>query len=383
MSDFIRRTIGKHLSQKNKSFLKTAYGILRHPSRRGKLLNRHKYNMTVAKSSHVAYTPPVFAVTITDTCNLRCPTCLYLLEDEDRFVPSFLEVDEFKKILEQFDNDKFAEVIFLTGGEPLMHPGLSELLDICRKYDFAVKTSTNGILLPKVEKNLSKFDYVNVSLDAFDEASFKEYRGGTPAQFAKIKEGVKILNDKGVNFSVSFLLSSDNISQIDQMLAFAGTLQPAFVYLHNINPHGCEGFESLTFQNREVVKELKGLISDKDYSFDIHVAHVFDTDSTEFTNSVCVQPWYYLCFNSGGDVAYCCHLAHDSSIGNVLRQYDNNSPKMLSFRDAMMKAQYPGSCKYCQRRFLNEDFAHFHRATKRWTLFQDEPFNWAVDKFRL
>ncbi|MDP6543326.1 MAG: radical SAM protein [Phycisphaerae bacterium] len=383
MSGFIRKIIRKHLSQESRSFLRTAYGILRHPSRTGKLLNRYKYDSTVAKSSVIDYTPPVFAVTITDTCNLRCPTCLYLLEDEDKFTPSFIKVDEFKTILEAFNKRKFAEVIFLTGGEPLLHPDLSELIDTCREYDLAVKTSTNGILLPKVEEVLPKFDYVNVSLDAFDEASFKEYRGGTPAQFARIKEGVGILNDKGVNFSVSFLLSNDNISQLDKMLAFAEVIQPKFVYLHNINPHGCEGFESLSFQDERVVKELKGLLSTREHSFDIHVAHVFDKDSTAFTNGVCVQPWYYFCFNSCGDVAYCCHLAHDNSIGNVLEEYDNNSPPMRSFRDAMMKAKYPVSCRYCQRRFLNDDFAHFHKATKQWTLLQDKPFKTAMERFTL
>ena len=50
-------------------------------------------------------------------------------------------------MLKKYNKDMKAEIMFLTGGEPLIHPEFEKLVKICRKYKMSPKTSTNGILL--------------------------------------------------------------------------------------------------------------------------------------------------------------------------------------------------------------------------------------------
>ncbi len=92
--------------------------------------------------------------------------------------------EEFAKILEKIDGQ--VENVFLhLMGEPLLHPRLSEILDIADKFDISVKITTNGTLLHKAlpilvkSKNLKT---VSISLHSFEAneligevSSFHEY----------------------------------------------------------------------------------------------------------------------------------------------------------------------------------------------------------------
>jgi len=228
--------------------------------------------------------------------------------------------------------------------------------------------STNGILLKNKISVLKKMEYVNVSLDSYDEDSLKKYRGGTPKQFEMIKEGVKAIKENGINFSVSFLLSMENILEIDKMFAFATEIGPSLLYFHNINPHGCSKYQSLV-RNDEVTEVfIKKITAKNDYSFDIHLPVIFDTSSSMFRKAKCIQPWYCFCCNSVGDIAFCCHLSPSSDIGNVFKNYDFNSAEMVKFRNYIISGKIPESCLYCQRRFMGDEYGRFDSKARKWIL---------------
>jgi MoaA/NifB/PqqE/SkfB family radical SAM enzyme len=249
-----------------------------------------------------------------------------------------------------------------------LHPQLDRLVDICKDYGLILKTSTNGILIKKHINLLKKFDYINVSLDAHDYESFKINRGGTPEQFDSIIHGLNLLKENGVYFSMSFLLSTQNMADANAMLAVAEKIGPNFVYFHNINPHGNTSIRPLTIHDKDTVFFLKNLVYKTDYPFDINMGVVFDTESVTFNQGKCIQPWYYFCFNSVGEVAYCCHLAHNKKIGNVFEGYDLNSPKMTSFRKNIIRGKFPKSCLYCQRRFMGKEYAAFSAKDHEWSI---------------
>lgn len=89
---------------------------------------------------------------VTEHCNLNCAGC-------DNFSPlaepEFIDVSEFRRDIERmaflFHNE--CERISLLGGEPLLHPQLTELIEIARK-NFPVgmiDIITNGTLLSRQE----------------------------------------------------------------------------------------------------------------------------------------------------------------------------------------------------------------------------------------
>jgi len=370
MTNRLKKILKSCLRQDQKAVLRTFVNIAKNPSNTRQYLNRHKFNKGLLRRTEIDFIPPVFAATITDACNLRCPTCLYLLENPDKFFPGMLSPEKFRQLLEKYNKGRKAETIFLDGGEPLLHPDFGLLVDICREYGLSPKTSTNGTLIEKNISSLVKLDYVNVSLDAYDCDTFKKNRGGTPQQFDSIIRGLRLLKERNVYFSMSYLLSAENLHESGRMMELAEQIKPNFVYFHNINPHGSAQYTPLTMQDENTRKFLKAVLEKSDYSFDVYISAIFDLNSSSFKDAKCIQPWYYFLFNSQGDVSYCCHLSHDSSIGNVFTGYNLNSGRMTGFRNDIIKGLVPQSCLYCQRRFMGAEFGMFNSRLKKWFINQ-------------
>lgn len=82
-------------------------------------------------------------VEITNVCNLKCSFCL-----DGKREKRFLSVDEFREIIEKIKD--YTNLIALhVKGEPLLHPNLKDILDICTDNNVLVNITTNATLLEK------------------------------------------------------------------------------------------------------------------------------------------------------------------------------------------------------------------------------------------
>jgi MoaA/NifB/PqqE/SkfB family radical SAM enzyme len=365
--------LSSHLSPFQKRVVRFFLNTAKNPLQLKRHLNMYQYEKYLHQSTIVSYVPPVFGATITEQCNLRCPTCLYLLENENKFHNSYITPEKFGDLLKRTNPHKKAEVIFFTGGEPLLHPNIGELISIAKKCGFIPRLSTNGILIEKKIDELTEVDYINVSMDSYDYDSFSRYRGGTHHQFDQIKKGICKLKDCKKKFSLSFVLSSANVHEVDRMIAFAEELLPPSIYFHNINPHGCTDYAPLTLQDPATREFLEKITKKRNYPFDIYISAIFDLKSELFKKARCIQPWYYFCFNPDGDIAYCCHLSHDPNIGNIFKGNFLNSPALIEFRKGIMNGQIPASCLYCQRRFMESEFGKFNASLGTWFINKEYP----------
>lgn len=104
-------------------------------------------------------------IEITNVCNLQCDFC-----PRTRRRPEFMKVEMFKKILDQIK--VHTEYIYLhVKGEPLLHPEIDQLLDLCYEKGFKVNLTTNGTLINKVKDKLllkPALRLINFSLHSFD-----------------------------------------------------------------------------------------------------------------------------------------------------------------------------------------------------------------------
>lgn len=80
-------------------------------------------------------------IEISNICNLQCSFCPEVIRAK-----KLMEVDLFERIIEQVAPIT-EQVCFHLMGEPLLHPRLGELLDICSKYHAPVFFVSNGVLL--------------------------------------------------------------------------------------------------------------------------------------------------------------------------------------------------------------------------------------------
>ncbi|MCM8787652.1 MAG: radical SAM protein [Candidatus Omnitrophica bacterium] len=80
---------------------------------------------------------------ISGACNMNCKHCWIEPDFDDFSKASFLDLELFSDILEQAKPLGLVS-IKLTGGEPLLHPKIFEILDIIKKYDLRLIIETNG-----------------------------------------------------------------------------------------------------------------------------------------------------------------------------------------------------------------------------------------------
>jgi cyclic pyranopterin phosphate synthase len=113
-------------------------------------------------------------IAVTSGCNLRCAYCL---RDEAGAPQKTqqLDMNEAWRLIRVLAGMGVRKIRF-TGGEPLLHPGITELVKLAKSAPGieTVKITTNGVLLDRqldalVEAGL---DGVNLSLDTLDREKF-------------------------------------------------------------------------------------------------------------------------------------------------------------------------------------------------------------------
>lgn len=114
-------------------------------------------------------------ISVTDRCNLRCVYCMP--RDHIEWIPrqDLLSQDEIVRLVEAGAGMGLRK-IRLTGGEPLVHPGIVELVKAIASIEGIeeVSLTTNGILLEKLAFPLAEagIQRVNVSLDSLHPEKF-------------------------------------------------------------------------------------------------------------------------------------------------------------------------------------------------------------------
>lgn len=103
-------------------------------------------------------------IEITNICNLNCGFC-----PPTKRIKEYMSIKNFEEILKKIKG--YTSNIYLhIKGEPLIHPYLDEILELCNKYDINVNITTNGRLLDKKIDIINNRDVrqINISLHSFD-----------------------------------------------------------------------------------------------------------------------------------------------------------------------------------------------------------------------
>ncbi|PSL54000.1 cyclic pyranopterin phosphate synthase [Saccharothrix carnea] len=115
-------------------------------------------------------------VSLTDRCNLRCTYCMPAEGLDWLPKPDLLSDDELVRLIRIAVTMLGVTDVRFTGGEPLLRPGLDDVIAATAALDPRPKVSmtTNGLTLAKRAAGLvaAGLDRVNVSLDTLDPARF-------------------------------------------------------------------------------------------------------------------------------------------------------------------------------------------------------------------
>ena len=103
-------------------------------------------------------------VEITNVCNMNCSFCPKTKRKQE-----FMTVHNFSNIISKIK--PYTDFVYLhVMGEPLLHPNIGEMLDVCQEYGIQANMTTNGTLIEEkgdIILNKKALRQINYSLHSF------------------------------------------------------------------------------------------------------------------------------------------------------------------------------------------------------------------------
>jgi MoaA/NifB/PqqE/SkfB family radical SAM enzyme len=120
-------------------------------------------------TSSLHFNPMLTTLYVTPLCNLRCTYCAdFGAHRNTEYMSQVLPLETIQRLIRIIRDD--CEVLYLTGGEPLLRPDIVEVLAYARAQKFLyLAMNTNGLLLHTRQEVVKHLDNLVISLDGMDE----------------------------------------------------------------------------------------------------------------------------------------------------------------------------------------------------------------------
>ena len=150
---------------------------------------------------------------VTYRCNAKCGFC----DIWERPSP-YITLENAQQNLKDLQR-LGVKVIDFTGGEPLLHRQLPELLTLAKDLGFITTVTTNTLLYPKLAAQLAgKIDMLHFSLDAIEPEKHNESRG--VACYDHLLQSIEIAKSLGEKPDILFTVNNENVSEIEEVYSF-------------------------------------------------------------------------------------------------------------------------------------------------------------------
>lgn len=257
----------------------------------------------------------------TNICPLRCEHC-----GDDKTRPTGLMSPVLlEHIAKQCVNK---EIRLFMSGEPLVHPGIIDLIGIAKKYTYKVVIHTNAVLLSETMSELiagSGLSCLSISFDGLDKEEYEGIRRG--ANFEKVCENIRSfirINKNKVYLKIQRIVKSGQpLLALDKL--FPGANKYPVITRHSWN-------------EKDKIEGHK------------------PTEAYEYP---CFFLWSYMAVLWDGRVVPCCAdlngkcIVGDAKKDTLAHIFNGNA--MLSIRRRMLnKEPIPEICSGCERYFGKE-----------------------------
>jgi MoaA/NifB/PqqE/SkfB family radical SAM enzyme len=144
---------------------------------------------------------------LTYRCNAECGFC-----DIWQKPSPFVKLDDVERNLHDLKR-LGVKFIDFTGGEPLLHRNLPDILAIAKRMGFVTSITTNTLLYPKYAKALAgKIDLLHFSLDSAYKEKHDQSRG--VRCFDKILESIDVAKSLGEYPDIIFTVQASNYEEL-------------------------------------------------------------------------------------------------------------------------------------------------------------------------
>lgn len=276
----------------------------------------------------VASTPFEIEIHPTNACNLRCRHCAYSAGSK---LPEQLSADQWLAVVDQLEELKVHKLI-ISGGEPLLLPGMNAVLRRLATKRLRVYLLTNGILIQDAMIDfLSQPNFsTTVSLDGPNMETHDLLRG--QGSFEKTMTGLALLSNAKANFQLAATIHKKNRDQLKDLTRIAvdlGAKSIAFMLIDAVGRAAPERALLLDLQDiRDICSEIEELR--REYASETIVEYLDplkpnykNLDTTNMGSRIfCAGGTTRLAIRSDGMVFPCVYAFNDNkfAMGSVIRQ---------------------------------------------------------------
>jgi len=285
-------------------------------------------------------------ISLTERCNLRCTYCMP--PEGVQLSPNILNKDEILKLASVFAQHGVTK-FRLTGGEPTLR---SDLLEIVQGLNTLgpqqIGMTTNGVTLARhldalVEAGMSS---INISLDTLDANQFSELTRRPAAVHNKVLEAIRACHEHPqVSLKINCVVQRDvNDHQVPQMVEYFDEHTLRFI---EYMPFAANGWDtSMCVPYRELLQGLPHLqplvSSDPSDTTKWYQGHRNKIGFiTSMTNHFC-DTCNRLRLTANGQLKVCLFGTTEVDLGEVLRQYPDYVPRVISYAVRGKHAQWGG-----------------------------------------
>ena len=197
------------------------------------------------------------ATVFTGGCNFRCPFChnrsLVFLNENDSEI-SKDDIIDYLSI-----RNKVLDGICITGGEPLLHPGLKDFIKKVRGIGLKVKLDTNGSNFEGLKQLIDEklVDYVAMDIKA-SPSKYSLTIGMQNFDLSEVEKSKNYLLENHVDYEFRTTVVSQ-FHEIDDFVEIGEWIKGAkHYYLQNFEDHGSciqEGLSAVSSDEMKLMKE--------------------------------------------------------------------------------------------------------------------------------
>ena len=286
--------------------------------------------------------PRVLTFELTNYCNFYCGHCYKNASCKNK---TFLNYSIIENIVQKYKGK--VQLIHLTGGEPLSHPKIKSIIDLCLDNGFLVNITTNGSLGNRLtDEHVKKINNFQISLYGYNKQTYLQATGVDG--FESVRDFIKRLENMKISYNLSFLANKLYLQEHKEYNMFINSLNYHKMINGTADNQGRYG-NSVIWQLNEEEKALAKAYMEEikrtseDFEELLRVKVIDDE-----TN--CQAGTLSYSINENGDVFPCQALSDEVfRIGNLddLEENINNNDKFDIYKIVKRNLEKVGGiCKY-------------------------------------
>jgi|GEM_PF-3282698 Molybdenum cofactor biosynthesis enzyme len=259
---------------------------------------------------------------ITSSCNYTCEYCHN--EGQKHQTHDTMSIAYVEAMVEWLTRQQiFVDKISLTGGEPLYHPSILKIVELCAPLANHVSISTNGALLTR--ENTDRLidrgvDTLKIGVDTlFNPRETKPNAYENISSVDAVREAIEYASSKSVSVTMNVVVTQFNYSDIDGMISFARSLghkSIKILQLHDFDARGLDyQYSNVAMDDgvdlyESVLNRYLNVATLADYSKEKGRTDLTLSDGLKvcFCEDICkakVCGHMHTCFNAKGNMVIC------------------------------------------------------------------------------